>query len=251
MPEDPIGWFEQCALNLVSFEWKHIQPTARARMLRERRRLVEELVKAEGPALKLLEAHCPLKEATELLAAVEKACQGVQARPLERTISKKIEVATGDQVREELQLRTDNVHDALAPVITLRRAIEMVSRTPASDAAAVGRVAGTDDTSTQSARRPVPNERTEQPVIDALYKMGAIGIERFRKIPRDKRPTGERLAPKAIGRDSDGQFKATLAHMVDLGWLDNGRNHGIGGGYFLTDSGAGLASQRQRRRRRS
>lgn len=83
----------------------------------------------------------------------------------------------------------------------------------------------------------VPNERTEQPIIDALFNMGAIGLEGLKAISRDKRPTGERLAPRAIGRGCDGQFKATLAHMVDLGWLDNGRNHGIVSGYFLTDLG--------------
>jgi hypothetical protein len=94
--------------------------------------------------------------------------------------------------------------------------------------------------------RAVPNETTEQPVIDALHRLGAIGLEGLKKIPREKRPTGERLARIAIGRHCDGQFKATLAHMVDLGWLDNGRNHGLGGGYFLTEAGVALVTERQR-----
>jgi hypothetical protein len=50
----------------------------------------------------------------------------------------------------------------------------------------------------------------------------------------------------AIGRNCDGQFKAALAHMVDLGWLGNGREHGLGGGYFLADAGVALASKRER-----
>jgi hypothetical protein len=100
-------------------------------------------------------------------------------------------------------------------------------------------------------RRPSPNEKTEQPIIDALYKMGAVGLDGLKKIPRENRPTGERLAPIAVGRHSDGQFKATLAHMVDLGWLDNGRNHGLDGGYFLTEPGAALATQHLRRHPRS
>jgi hypothetical protein len=94
---------------------------------------------------------------------------------------------------------------------------------------------------------PHPNETTEQPIIDALIAMKAVGLDGLGAIPRHERPTGERLAPKAIGRSCDGQFKATLAHMVDLGWLDNGRNHGIGGGYFLTRAGAALATKSRRR----
>jgi hypothetical protein len=73
--------------------------------------------------------------------------------------------------------------------------------------------------------------------------MGAVGIEGLKALPRRDRPTGERLAAKAIGRSCDGQFKGTLAHMVDLGWLGNGREHGLGGGYFLTDAGAKFASR--------
>jgi len=92
---------------------------------------------------------------------------------------------------------------------------------------------------------PIPNERTEQPIIDALFQMKAIGIDALKAIPKDKRPTGELLAPKAIGRSCDGQFKTTLAHMVDLGWLGNGRAHGLAGGYFLTAAGAALATKRR------
>jgi hypothetical protein len=93
----------------------------------------------------------------------------------------------------------------------------------------------------------MPNETTEHPIIDALFQMGAIGIEGLHSIPRAQRPTGERLAAKAIGRSCDGQFKATLSHMVDLGWIDNGRKYGLGGGYFLTPSGLALVTKRPKK----
>jgi len=48
--------------------------------------------------------------------------------------------------------------------------------------------------------RAVPNETTERPIIDTLYEMGAIGLEGLRRIPRNKRPTGDRIAPTAVGR---------------------------------------------------
>jgi hypothetical protein len=98
----------------------------------------------------------------------------------------------------------------------------------------------------QPPRPRVPNETTEQPVIDALHQLGSIGVEGLREIEKKERPTGERLAPKAIGRACDGQFKATLAHMVDLGWLGNGREHGLGGGYFLTEAGVALVTKKKR-----
>jgi hypothetical protein len=94
------------------------------------------------------------------------------------------------------------------------------------------------------ARRP--NETTEQPVIDALHQLGAIGVKGLQAIPKGERPTGERLATKAIGRSCDGQFKGTLAHMVDLGWLGNGRDYSLGGGYFLTEIGVSLVTWRKR-----
>jgi hypothetical protein len=98
-----------------------------------------------------------------------------------------------------------------------------------------------DSRSLMPMTRP-PNETTEQPIIDALFKMKAVGLDGLRSIPKDKRPTGEKLAAIAIGRSCDGQFKQTLAHMVDLLWLGNGRDHGLGGGYFLTDAGVALVT---------
>jgi hypothetical protein len=92
-------------------------------------------------------------------------------------------------------------------------------------------------------KSPTPNETTEQPIIDALYELGAVGLKGMKALPAEKRPTGERLAARAIGRSCDGQFKATLAHMVDLGWLGNGRSHGLTGGYFLTPAGVALATR--------
>ncbi len=103
-----------------------------------------------------------------------------------------------------------------------------------------------DEASSHPPRSRRPNETTEQPVIDLLHKLGAIGLEGLRAIEKKNRPTAERLAPKAIGRHCDGQFKQTLAHMVDLGWLDNGRLHGLGGGYFLTEAGVALVTQKKR-----
>lgn len=88
--------------------------------------------------------------------------------------------------------------------------------------------------------RRAPNA-TEQAVLDLLCRKGFTSLEAVRSVPKEERPTAERLAQPAIGRDCDGQFKTTLGHMVDLGWLDNGRNHGIGSGYFLTGVGARLA----------
>jgi hypothetical protein len=70
-------------------------------------------------------------------------------------------------------------------------------------------------------------------------------VKGLRDIDKKKRPTGERLAPIAIGRACDGQFKTTLAHMVDLGWLGNGREHGLVGGYFLTPVGVTLVTKRK------
>ena len=91
----------------------------------------------------------------------------------------------------------------------------------------------------------IPNERTEQPTIDALFKLGAIGLEGLRSIAADKRPTGERLAQAAIGRPCDGQFKATLAHMVDLEWLGNGRPTDYWAGTSLPQPGEALATKRR------
>jgi hypothetical protein len=110
-----------------------------------------------------------------------------------------------------------------------------------SDKGGAGRGEGAGET---GARR-TPNESTEQPIIDALFALNAVGLEGLKAIPGSQRPTGERLAPKAIGRSCDGQFKATLAHMVDLGWLGNGRDHGLSGGYFLTEAGAAYARKRR------
>jgi hypothetical protein len=104
---------------------------------------------------------------------------------------------------------------------------------------------GAGEPPNQSPRSRPPNERTEQPVIDALYGLVAIGVEGLRAIEKEKRPTGERLAQRAIGRHCDGQFKGTLAHMVDLGWLGNGREHGLVGGYFLTPAGVTLVTKRK------
>jgi hypothetical protein len=104
------------------------------------------------------------------------------------------------------------------------------------------------DSARENPRLRKPNESTEQPVIDALFKISAIGLDGLQRIPRDVRPTGERLAELAIGRPCDGQFKTTLAHMVDLGWLGNGRHHGLEGGYFLTESGAALATKNQKKK---
>jgi hypothetical protein len=124
-------------------------------------------------------------------------------------------------------------------------AIDVILRmTPARCAAEpTGSADQKADNCTKNVRR-MPNETTEQPIIDALYQMGAIGLEGLQSLPRKQWPTGDRLAAKAIGRSCDGQFKTTLSHMVDLGWLDNGRNHGLGGGYFLTPSGLALATKR-------
>ncbi|HBI47068.1 MAG TPA: hypothetical protein DDY78_30075 [Planctomycetales bacterium] len=107
---------------------------------------------------------------------------------------------------------------------------------------AVGTAVPTD-TPPVGLSRALPNERTEQPTIDALFKLGVIGLDGLRSLAADKRPTGERLALAAIGRACDGQFKTTLAHMVDLGWLGNGRDHGLSGGYFLTPAGMALAKK--------
>jgi hypothetical protein len=49
----------------------------------------------------------------------------------------------------------------------------------------------------------------------------------------------------AIGRTCDGQFKATLSYMVKMQWLGNGRLHGLGGGYFLTEAGERLATKQR------
>ena len=95
-------------------------------------------------------------------------------------------------------------------------------------------------------RQAVPNETTEQPIIERRFgKKGAIGVQGLQAIARGDRPTGERLAGAAIGRPCDGQFKATLSHMVKMQWLDNGRLHGMGGGYFLTEAGERLGPTRR------
>jgi hypothetical protein len=127
--EDPIRSLERCVLDLVRYEWEHIQPTDRAETRRERQRLMTELVKAEGPALKLLTAHYPLKEATQPVAGVQNACQELQTRALERTIDQQIDVATVQEAREQLQSRTDKVHEALACLGRLGQAIVMISGT--------------------------------------------------------------------------------------------------------------------------
>jgi hypothetical protein len=97
---------------------------------------------------------------------------------------------------------------------------------------------------------PRPNERTEQPVLDYLFQNRCVGIDALRAIPRKERPTAERLADRAIGVPCNAQFKQTLAHMVDLRWLGNGKEHGLGGGYFLTAKGKRLVSRKQLRARR-
>jgi hypothetical protein len=90
-------------------------------------------------------------------------------------------------------------------------------------------------------RSPNP---TEQAVIDYLHKEGFIGLDSLEGKHREKHPTAERIAWPAIGHKCDGQFKATLSHMVDFGWIDNARHHGMSGGYYLNADGAKLATVR-------
>ncbi len=114
---------------------------------------------------------------------------------------------------------------------------------------ATDRAGGRNAPATIDTRPPVPHVRrppnpTEQAVIDLLYKRGIVGQDALVRIPRNERPTAERLVGPAIGRDCDGQFKGTLSHMIALGWLDNGSHHGAGPGYYLTANGDALAKHR-------
>lgn len=95
-----------------------------------------------------------------------------------------------------------------------------------------------DDTHTP---KRAPNA-TEQAVLDLLYREQITNLGAMQSRSAGERPTQTWLAPRSIGRDADGQFKATLSHMKDFGWLDNGRYHGVTGGYFLTENGAKLAT---------
>ncbi len=109
------------------------------------------------------------------------------------------------------------------------------------DSAAAASVLAPHDEETSPPVRRGPNP-TERAVIDLLYKRGVTGVDALRKIPLKERPTGERLAQPAIARCCDSQFKATLAHMVDLRWIDNGKHHKAGPGYFLTQAGVKLVT---------
>lgn len=83
-------------------------------------------------------------------------------------------------------------------------------------------------------RRPTATERA---VLQVLQKDGFIGIESLAHLTSKQRPTGAYLAKRAVGRSADGQFKAVLSHMVDLGWIGNGKHERVGPGYFLKPLG--------------
>jgi hypothetical protein len=78
---------------------------------------------------------------------------------------------------------------------------------------------------------------TERAVLQVLQEDGFIGIESLAHLTSKQRPTGAYLAKRAVGRSADGQFKAVLSHMVDLGWIGNGQHERVGPGYFLKPMG--------------
>lgn len=93
----------------------------------------------------------------------------------------------------------------------------------------------TTEPSPRSMRRSA--NATEQAVLQVLQNDGFVGAETLGDLPKAKRPTGAYLAKRAIGRNADGQFKATLSHMVDLEWIGNGQHERAGPGYFLRPKG--------------
>lgn len=139
---------------------------------------------------------------------------------------------------------------AMMTVLVVETDLQSRLRALPEENEAADRASGRNAAATIDTRSPAPDIRrqpnaTEQAVIDLLHKRGFIGQDALVKIPLDKRPTAERLAYPAIGRDCDGQFKGTLSHMIDLGWLDNGTHHAAGPGYYLTAEGAALATHRR------
>jgi hypothetical protein len=79
-------------------------------------------------------------------------------------------------------------------------------------------------------RRLAPNQMA---ILRELHNSGQIGSE---SLKAGERLTKDALAAK-LGLISNSHFATTLARLVEQGYIDNGANHGFGGGYFLLPKG--------------
>ena len=82
----------------------------------------------------------------------------------------------------------------------------------------------------------------ERLILRLLVEKGFTSKESIESKPTDRRPTQSWIA-ESLDRNCDSHLKTTLAKMVVIGWIDNGRNHALFSGYFVLVKGETLADQ--------